>query len=58
MERNKTICKIMAVAAIALSLTSCVKDELYDTPHPDYGRITVSADWTERGESVPAPENG
>lgn len=56
MERNKTIYKIMAVAAIALSLTSCVKDDLYDTPHPDYGRITVSADWTERGEGVPAPE--
>lgn len=46
----------MAVAAIALSLTSCVKDELYDTPHPEHGRITVSADWTERGESVPTPE--
>lgn len=56
MERNKTIYKIMAVAAIALSLTSCVKDDLYDTPHPDYGRIIVSADWTERGEGVPAPE--
>lgn len=56
MERNKTIYKIMAVAAIALSLTSCVKDDLYDTPHPDYGRITVSADWTERGEGVPAPK--
>lgn len=56
MERNKTIYKIMAVAAIALSLTSCVKDDLYDTPHPDYGRITVAADWTERGEGVPAPE--
>lgn len=55
MERNKTIYKIMAVAAIVLSLTSCVKDELYDTPHPDYGRITVTADWTERGEGVPAP---
>ena len=56
MGRNKTIYKIMAVAAIVLSLTSCVKDDLYDTPHPDYGRITVSADWTERGEGVPAPE--
>lgn len=56
MDRNKTIYNIMAVAAIALSLTSCVKDELYDTPHPDHGRITVSADWTERGEGVPAPE--
>lgn len=52
---NNTIYNIMAAAAIALSLTSCVKDELYDTPHPGHGRITVSADWTERGEGVPAP---
>lgn len=52
---DRTIYNIMAVAAIALSFTSCVKDELYDTPHPDHGRITVYADWTERGEGVPAP---
>lgn len=56
MERNKMIYRIMAVAATALSLSSCVKDDLYDTPHPEHGRITVSADWTERGEDVPAPE--
>lgn len=56
MKRNKTIYKIMTVATIALSLTSCVKDEFYDTPHPDYGRITVSTDWTERGKGVPTPE--
>jgi len=55
MYRNNTIYNIMAAAAMALSLTACVKDELYDTPHPDHGRITVSADWTERGEGVPAP---
>lgn len=56
MERNKTIYRIMAVAATALSLSSCVKDDLHDTPHPEHGGITVSADWTERGEDVPAPE--
>ncbi len=47
----------MAVAVIALSLTSCVKDELFDTPHPDHGKITVTADWTARGEAVPEPES-
>lgn len=46
----------MAAAAIALSLTSCVKDDLYDTPHPDHGRITVCADWTACGKDVPKPE--
>ena len=42
-------------AALLLAATSCVKDELHDTPHPDYGKITVTADWTDRGEGVDIP---
>ena len=26
----------------ALLLSSCVKDELYNTPHPDKGAVTIS----------------
>ncbi len=57
--RNKTIIyNVLTVAvATALSFTSCVKDELFDTPHPDHGKITVTADWTARGEAVPEPES-
>ena len=33
----------LLVAAAVLLMTSCVKDELHDTPHPDYGKITVTA---------------
>lgn len=40
----------------ALLLSSCVKDELYDTPHPDHGKAVVTADWTDRGGNVPVPE--
>lgn len=40
----------------ALLLSSCVKDELYDTPHPDHGKAAVTADWTDRGEDIPVPE--
>ena len=36
--------------AAAVLLSSCVKDTLYDTPHPDYGKIAVTADWSARGE--------
>ena len=36
-------------------LSSCVKDELHDTPHPDTGKITVTADWTDRGDGVDTP---
>ena len=45
---------IMAAAAAVL-LSSCVKDTLYDTPHPDYGKIAVTADWSARGEGIDIP---
>lgn len=37
----------MAAAAIALSMTSCVKDELFDTPYPDKGTVVITTDWAE-----------
>ena len=39
----------------AVLLSSCVKDTLYDTPHPDYGKITVTADWSACGEGINTP---
>lgn len=33
---------MMGMAAAALLAASCVKDTLYDTPHPDKGAVTVS----------------
>lgn len=41
--------------ALLLTLGSCVKDELHDTPHPDTGKVTVTADWSDRGEGVDIP---
>ena len=46
---------ILAAAAAALLAASCVKDTLYDTPHPDYGKIAVTADWSVRGEGIDIP---
>ena len=40
----------------AVLLSSCVKDELHNTPHPDTGKITVTADWSDRGDGVGIPE--
>ena len=47
----------MAAFAIfaATSLTSCVKDELFNTPHPDKGAVMFSADFSERSASCAAP---
>ena len=46
---------ILAAAAAALLTASCVKDTLYNTPHPDHGKITVTADWSARGEGIDIP---
>ncbi|WP_418165398.1 FimB/Mfa2 family fimbrial subunit [Alistipes putredinis] len=45
---------MMGMAAAVL-FSSCVKDTLYDTPHPDHGMISVTADWSARGEGIDIP---
>ena len=52
----QTIRYIMSGVAGLLLLNSCVKDELYKTPHPDKGRITITADWSHRSTDCPLPE--
>ena len=47
--------KIYTIILTALLLSSCVKDTLYDTPHPDHGMISVTADWSARGEGIDIP---
>lgn len=48
---------IYIIGMAALALTGCVKDELFDTPHPGKGRITVTADWNARGEGIAIPQS-
>lgn len=55
MRKTIYIIRYCVAAALTLAATSCVKDELHDTPHPDYGKITVTADWSDRGEGVDIP---
>ena len=45
----------MLTLALLLTLGGCVKDELHDTPHPDTGKVTVTANWADRGEGVDIP---
>ena len=52
MKAKRTI--IIGMTAAVL-LSSCVKDELHDTPHPDTGKVTVTVDWSDRGEGVDIP---
>lgn len=39
-------CGGVFILAAVFSLTGCVKDELYNTPHPDKGAIVVQMDWS------------
>ena len=55
MKTNSIYKTSLLAAALLLSATSCVKDELHDTPHPDTGKITVTANWNDRGEDVSIP---
>ena len=52
--KSVTIC-LICIICVPWLLASCVKDELHDTPHPDTGKITVTADWTDRGDGVDIP---
>ena len=55
MKTNSIYKTSLLAAALLLAATSCVKDELHDTPHPDTGKVTVTVDWSDRGEGVEIP---
>ena len=55
MKTNSIYKTSLLATALLLAATSCVKDELHDTPHPDTGKITVTADWSDRGDGVDIP---
>ncbi len=47
---------LMCVATLtAVTLISCVKDDLYDTPHPDTGAVVVTADWSDKSSDAVLP---
>ncbi len=52
METRKIITYIIGVG---LLLASCVKDDLYNTPHPDKGAVVITTDWTGRSSDATLP---
>lgn len=51
--RNKLL---FAVCAALLLATACdVKDPIYNTPHPDHGKVTLTTDWTARTTGIDIP---
>ncbi|ADV42455.1 FimB/Mfa2 family fimbrial subunit [Bacteroides helcogenes] len=47
---------VITLAAVFLQ-TACVKDELYNTPHPDKGAVQITTDWTGRSSDAVLPES-
>lgn len=49
---------ITLLGGISLLLAGCdVKDPIYDTAHPEHGKITITTDWSKIGEGLTAPES-
>ena len=46
---------LVAIFAVVTSLTSCVKDELYDTPHPDKAAVLITTDWVDVLDETDVP---
>lgn len=53
----KHIMKSLYIAVAALLLSSCVKDELYDTPHPSAGQLTVVTQWNDVSGEAQMPDS-
>ena len=41
--------------ALLLAVSCDVKDPIYNTPHPDHGTVTLTADWSRRGTDIDIP---
>lgn len=55
--RNRILCNVMAVSALmAVSLSSCVKKDIFQTPHPDKGAVVLTADWSEAPSETDVPQ--
>lgn len=53
--KNTAIIYAALAAAAMPTMTSCVTDELFNTPHPSHAMISVTADWSERSEGADHP---
>ena len=48
---------LLLTGATLIFATGCVKDDLYNTPHPDKGAVTVTTDWSGRSSDATVPES-
>lgn len=46
---------LLLIGTAIMTLTSCVKDKLFDTPHPDSGALTITTDWSAKSDDASIP---
>ena len=56
MKSNRHLFITYTAVLAAILLASCVKDKLYNTPHPDSGAVVVTADWSDRNSDADIPQ--
>lgn len=57
MKTTKMTSRAALVCGTFLLMSSCVKDELYNTPHPERGALRVTADWSGRSSDSVLPDS-
>ena len=55
MKRKQHAYMVNTAILVAVLFSSCVKDDLYNTPHPDRGAVVVTADWSGRSGEAATP---
>lgn len=50
------ICKLLIFAVTFQLLGGCVKDDLYNTTHPDKGAVKITTDWSEVSSDAVLPD--
>lgn len=47
----------LPIFVMLLLLVSCVKDDLYNTPHPDKGAVKITTDWSRASSDAVLPQS-
>lgn len=47
--------RLLIFTLAVLLMSGCVKDELYNTPHPDKGAVQITTDWSGRSSDAVTP---
>lgn len=55
-SKTKLGAVIPTVIFACMMLSGCVKDELYDTPHPDKGAVVITTDWADALAEATVPD--